>query len=101
MRNDRRKFLSYLAASPVWASGLIGAARGSPSLAQPNEFYKAIQPGTISSPADALNVFDFEEAARATLPPAHFGYIATGVDGDLTLREIARPSSGCSCAFGA
>jgi isopentenyl diphosphate isomerase/L-lactate dehydrogenase-like FMN-dependent dehydrogenase len=40
----------------------------------------------ITAPEDALNVFDFQAVARATLPPAHYGYIATGVDGDATLR---------------
>jgi FMN-dependent dehydrogenase len=34
---------------------------------------------------DALNVMDFEGLARAALPPAHFGYIATGVDDDRTV----------------
>jgi isopentenyl diphosphate isomerase/L-lactate dehydrogenase-like FMN-dependent dehydrogenase len=29
---------------------------------------------------------DFEAAARKALPPAHFGYMATGVDDDLTLK---------------
>jgi 4-hydroxymandelate oxidase len=32
-----------------------------------------------------LNVADFEALARAKLPPAHFGYIATGVDDDRTV----------------
>ena len=40
----------------------------------------------ISSPAQALNVFDLEEAARKNLPPAHFAYLATGVEADATLR---------------
>ena len=31
-------------------------------------------------------MFDLEVAARRKLPPAHFGYMATGVDGDATLR---------------
>lgn len=35
--------------------------------------------------ADVLNVMDFEPLARAALPPAHFGYIATGVDDDKTV----------------
>lgn len=29
---------------------------------------------------------DFEAAARKALPPAHFGYLATGVDDDGTVR---------------
>jgi 4-hydroxymandelate oxidase len=32
-----------------------------------------------------LNVADFEALARASLPPAHFGYLATGVDDDRTV----------------
>ncbi len=40
----------------------------------------------IASAQDALNVFDFETVARQKLPPAHFGYIATGVDDDATVR---------------
>jgi (S)-2-hydroxy-acid oxidase len=32
-----------------------------------------------------LNVADFEALARAKLPPAHFGYIATGADDDRTV----------------
>ncbi|MBK8284417.1 MAG: alpha-hydroxy-acid oxidizing protein [Ahniella sp.] len=40
----------------------------------------------ITSADEALDVFDFERAARAILPPAHFAYLATGVDGDATLR---------------
>jgi isopentenyl diphosphate isomerase/L-lactate dehydrogenase-like FMN-dependent dehydrogenase len=40
----------------------------------------------IASADQALDVFDFERLARSKLPPAHFGYLATGVDGDATLR---------------
>src|SRR5258705_4984327 len=29
---------------------------------------------------------DFEEAARGALPPVHWGYMASGVDDDLTLK---------------
>jgi isopentenyl diphosphate isomerase/L-lactate dehydrogenase-like FMN-dependent dehydrogenase len=39
----------------------------------------------IASANDALNVFDFELVTRKTLPPAHYGYLATGVDDDATL----------------
>jgi 4-hydroxymandelate oxidase len=34
----------------------------------------------------ALDVFDLEAAAKAALSPAHFGYLATGTDDELTLR---------------
>src|SRR5512133_965151 len=58
----RREFLRFLAASPLAA------------LAQ--------EPGA----KDALNVLDFEPLARKALPPAHWGYLSTGVDDDLTVR---------------
>ena len=60
--SHRRDFLKFLAASP-----LVTALPG-----RSNDI--------ITSPKQALNVFDFEAAARQALPPAHFGYLATGVD---------------------
>ena len=57
--------------------GLDAAPAGS---AQRND------PAIITKAEDALDIFDFEAAARATLPPAHFGYLATGTDGDDTVR---------------
>jgi 4-hydroxymandelate oxidase len=62
----RRNFLRFLAASPL----LAAQQTSSP----------------ISNPKDAINVFDFEGAARQALPPAHWGYMATGVVDDATLR---------------
>ena len=40
----------------------------------------------ISDPKEALDVFDFEPVAKKNLPPAHFGYMATGIDDEVTLR---------------
>jgi isopentenyl diphosphate isomerase/L-lactate dehydrogenase-like FMN-dependent dehydrogenase len=40
----------------------------------------------INSPKDAINVFDFEPVARNNVPPAHFGYMASGLDDEVTLR---------------
>ncbi len=87
---SRRRFLKFLAASPLvalWTPNgsieeSIAAAlqrTGGPALDEP-----AIQK-LIASPDQALNVFDFEAVARQTLPPAHWGYMATGVDDDATL----------------
>ena len=76
MRDDqsRRRFLRFLAASP-----LLLTPRALPSLlAQDAEL--------IASPDLAVNVFDFETVALQKLPPAHFAYMATGVDDDVTLR---------------
>lgn len=63
----RREFLRLVAASPLvsqaFAQDLVSA-----------------------SAKDTFNVMDFELLARKALPPAHWGYMATGVDDDLTLR---------------
>ena len=40
----------------------------------------------IASPAEALNVFDFEEPAHRKVNPGHWAYMASGVDDDATLR---------------
>jgi isopentenyl diphosphate isomerase/L-lactate dehydrogenase-like FMN-dependent dehydrogenase len=40
----------------------------------------------ITAPDQALDVFDFEAVAKKQLPPAHWGYLATGTDDDATVR---------------
>jgi hypothetical protein len=40
----------------------------------------------ISDPKQALDVFDFEPVAKRNVPPAHFGYMVTGIDDEVTLR---------------
>ena len=35
---------------------------------------------------EAINVFDFEAVAKTKLPPAHWGYLTSGVEDDATLR---------------
>jgi isopentenyl diphosphate isomerase/L-lactate dehydrogenase-like FMN-dependent dehydrogenase len=40
----------------------------------------------IAEPKDALDVFDFEPVMKKNVPPAHFGYVATGVNDEFTLR---------------
>ena len=72
---NRRRFLRFLLASPL----LAGAGDALEALAQSGE-------DVITTPGQALNVMDFEAVARKNLPPAHFGYMATGVDDDATLR---------------
>jgi isopentenyl diphosphate isomerase/L-lactate dehydrogenase-like FMN-dependent dehydrogenase len=42
--------------------------------------------GLITRAGDALDVFDFEPVARRNIPPAHWGYLVSGVDGEDTLR---------------
>ena len=95
----RRSFLRYLAASPVlagagvheWLRANGGSVPGPGDVALADSAAKLLQfvsqqGRVIYSPADAVNVFDFEATARTKVPPAHFAYMATGVDGELTLR---------------
>ncbi len=67
-RNARREFLRFLAGSPLFGAMASG------------------QDQSLASAAEAINVMDFEAVARRLLPPAHWGYLATGVDDDLTLQ---------------
>jgi isopentenyl diphosphate isomerase/L-lactate dehydrogenase-like FMN-dependent dehydrogenase len=72
--------LKFLAASPLYA----GFASIGETLAQSTSPQAA--DSLIARAGDALDVFDFEPVARNTIPPAHWGYLATGVDGEDTLR---------------
>ncbi len=83
----RRWFLTFLASSPLLASGVPEWLAGFAEAADAQDDRPKRAP--ITSPNEALNdlnVFEFEPAARQKLPPAHFGYLATGVDDDATLR---------------
>jgi hypothetical protein len=79
----RREFLRFVAASPyVAALGGVAAFledRGLGATAQQTA-------DVIASPAAALSVFDFEEAAHRKVLPGHWAYMASGVDDDATLR---------------
>lgn len=83
---QRRTFLSYLAASPLLGASLLNMSSTKVSVEQAglNSFYKTDFSEIIDSVDQALNVFDFEKVARKVLPPAHYGYVATGVDDNLT-----------------
>src|SRR5450755_4052459 len=91
--DSRRKFLRYLALSPALASPALLRSSGW------NVFGSALHAGKmlataetpapaaelITSAEQALDVMEFEAIARKVLPPAHFGYLATGVDDDKTV----------------
>jgi hypothetical protein len=106
-RTSRRLFLRFLATSPLFAGGALAAAIGptrerqtegpedrprerrttdpdDPPREEPREDEDG--PHLIARPAEAINVFDFEPVARKKLTPAHYGYLATGVDDDSTVR---------------
>ena len=67
---DRRRFLQFLAASPLFAHA-----------------WTQLPPLTLASASDAITLMDFEDAARRALSPAHWGYMSSGVDDDLTVRR--------------
>ena len=79
----RREFLKFLVASPyVAALGGVAAFLEQRTFAQPGQGAA----DALTSPADALNVLEFEEAARRKVLPGHWAYMASGVDSDVTLR---------------
>jgi 4-hydroxymandelate oxidase len=72
----RRLLLGGLAGVPaLWGMPRLGFGLAS---ADPVD-------ASIVSADTVLNIADFEGLARAKLPPAHFGYIATGADDDRTV----------------
>jgi len=85
---SRRRFLQFLAASPLFAaSDLAAFASESPSrLPDPMVWAPRNLDKLISSPKEAINVFDFEPVMQRNVPPAHFGYMASGIDDEVTLR---------------
>ena len=87
---SRRKFLGFLAGSPLLAAGGALAGEGpKPGIKLPDPIIWAPlrTEDLIKSPKEAINVFDFEPVMRARVPPAHFGYMASGIDDEVTLRR--------------
>ncbi len=87
---SRRRFIQFLAASPLFAGTSLSAfaqettfpeLRPDPYVWAPRDYEHL-----IASPSEALDVFDFEPVMHKNEPPAHFGYMASGVDDDVTLR---------------
>src|SRR6186997_3308114 len=72
MSPDRREFLRFLAASPL----LTAAWAQQPEL-------------KLETVEQAISLMDFEMAARRVLPPAHWGYMASGTDDDGTVKTNA------------
>jgi isopentenyl diphosphate isomerase/L-lactate dehydrogenase-like FMN-dependent dehydrogenase len=65
---QRRNFLRFLLGSPLLAQAYAQEAR------------------KISKPGDVLAVTELEELAHQELPPAHWGYVSSGVDDNFTLQ---------------
>ena len=89
---SRRQLLKWLAGSPLLAfPGLAGlAAQAPPAWPQarpdPTLWAPPDLQDLITDPGNALNVFDFEPVMRKNVPPAHFGYMTSGIDDEVTLR---------------
>ena len=85
---SRRQFLKFLSGSPLLACpGFAAWAAETPSKFPDPIMWAPFNPQElIASPKDAINVFDFEPVARKNIPPAHFGYMAAGIDDEVTLR---------------
>src|SRR5204863_2390331 len=86
-----RKFLQFLAGSPLLAAGGFEAFAGEgpmpgTKLPDPLMWGPMRTDELIASPKEAINVFDFEPVCRKNVPPAHFGYMASGIDDEVTLR---------------
>ena len=87
---SRRRFMQFLAGSPLFAAAtgsalaqtlLPGSRLPDPLMWAPLDAGKLIK-----DPKQAINVFDFEPVMRQNVPPAHFGYMASGIDDEVTLR---------------
>jgi isopentenyl diphosphate isomerase/L-lactate dehydrogenase-like FMN-dependent dehydrogenase len=66
---NRRQFLRFLAASPLFSQAWSQDALP-----------------VIASAKEALCLADFEAAARKALQPAHWGWVVSGVEDDATVR---------------
>ena len=80
---DRRNLLKFLAASPLIAQSALAEGLRWPD---PMDWAPHDPGKLITDPTQALDVFEFEPVMKVNVPPAHFGYMATGVDDELTLR---------------
>jgi 4-hydroxymandelate oxidase len=87
---SRRRFMKFVAGSPLLA-GVSGAALAQvllpkDKLSDPLTWSPQDPSRVIKDPKEAINVFDFEPVMRQNVPPAHFGYMASGVGDEMTLR---------------
>ena len=75
----RRKFLKLLLGSPLLAYASIPKVLGDNIMDPDLQYILSQTHALIDSPDKALTIFDLEAVARKNLPPAQYGYIATGV----------------------
>ncbi len=70
----RRRFLQFLAASPLLTTYDAFAAEVEATLGE-----------QLKDPKDVINVFEMQVLAKEKIPYSHWGYLSSGVDSDLTL----------------
>jgi 4-hydroxymandelate oxidase len=76
---SRRRFIGGLTAVPtLWSRAMAD------DTLPPSRLFRRVPP-PVTSADQVINIMDFEPLARDALPPAHFGYIATGADDDRTV----------------
>jgi isopentenyl diphosphate isomerase/L-lactate dehydrogenase-like FMN-dependent dehydrogenase len=79
LNRHRRDFLRFVAGSPLLAAAM-----------NQNVFGQGTPPGNpalqFKTAKEVLEVMDFEGLARQILPPAHWGYMASGVDDNETYK---------------
>lgn len=78
-QEHRRLLLKFLLGSPLLGLTFCTTPK------EKEELVTAAFDG-ITKASDALDVFDFEKLAKSKLPPAHYGYLSTGVNDDLTIQ---------------
>lgn len=83
---ERRAFLRWMAASPLLPYLAGCDSGGAPSLLTQESPARTLHE-LAANAEEALDIFDMERVAEATMPAAHFGYIQTGVDGESTQRN--------------
>lgn len=76
--------MRFIAASPLFAHEAV--AQIPSRLPDPMVWAPRDLDNLITDPKQALDVFDFEPVMHKNVRPAHFGYMTTGIDDEVTLR---------------
>ena len=95
---NRRRFLQYLASSPLLAAGSTSAIAETllpkTKLPDPLMWGPLDASRIVKTPKEAINVFDLEPVCRQNVPPAHFGYMASGIDDEEDVVRVSEIPTG-------
>ncbi len=84
---SRRSLLRFLLGSPLLlAARPVSALEDLLAAASDCAVDTTERGELISTPAEAINVFDFRATAERSLSPGHYAYLATGVDREIGLK---------------